>query len=113
LKEAKLLKVEVRCLKAHLTLATADMQAAKVMMRNPDALDLDRLRCHVVHIIESGGEILKLLDDDQSHHPDSFEAERPVMLDLNDPESLVTGRITIDPAKVPTNGAGKEVNHLS
>ena len=104
-------KGEVRRLKAHLTLAAVDMQAAKVMIRNSDALDLDRLRCHVDHIMESGGEILKLLDNDQSQQSDSFEDERPIMLDLDDPESLVTGRITIDPAKVPTNGAGKEVNH--
>ena len=103
-------KGEVRRLKAHLTLAAADMQAAKVLVRNPDAFDLDRLRCHVVHIVETGGAILKLLDDDQSQHSDTFEDERPIMLDLDDPESLVTGRITIDPAKVPTNGAGKEVN---
>jgi hypothetical protein len=79
------------------------------MMRNPDAIDLDRLRCHVVHIMESGEDILKLLEHDQSQHPDTFENERPIILDLDDPESLVTGRITIDPAKVPTNGAGKEV----
>jgi hypothetical protein len=109
LKEAKLHKGKVRRLKAHLTLATADMQAAKVMMRNPDALDLDRLRCHVIHIMDSGGEILKLLDPDQSQHHETFEDERPIILDLDDPESVVTGRITIDPTKVPTNGAGKEV----
>jgi len=60
--------------------------------------------------MESGGEILKLLDHDQSQHPDTFEDERPIMLDLDDPESLVTGRITIDPAKVPTNGTGEEVH---
>jgi hypothetical protein len=110
LREDKLHKGEIRRLKAHLTLATADLQAAKVMLRNPDALDLNRLRCYVVHIIESGGEILKLLDHDQSQQLDPFEDQRPIMLDLDDSESLVTGRITIDPAKVPTNGSGKEVD---
>jgi len=80
-----------------------------VMVRNPQALDLHRLRFYVINVMESGGEILKLLDDDQPQQPDTFDEERPIVLDLDDPASLTTGRITIDPATVATNGAGKEV----
>ena len=93
-------KPDIRCIKAHLTIATAVIQAAKVMVRNPEALDLHRLRCHVINIMESGGEILKLLDEDQPQEPDKFDEQRPIVLDLDDPASLTTGRITIDPATV-------------
>lgn len=55
-------KNEVRRLRGKLMVAEADLKACKSILRTPEDLNPERLKCHVKHVMENGAEIMALLE---------------------------------------------------
>ncbi len=39
----------------------------------------------------------ELFDNEQPQQPELFEAQRPIVIDLDDPEAMVLGRVIVTP----------------
>jgi hypothetical protein len=103
-------KNDVKRLRGLLTVAAGSIAAVKGDFQTRDRMNTSRMRSLMNHWQDAGREMLEILAHEDLQQPDTREDERPIMLDLDDPDSLLRGRITIDPATVPLNGASEEVN---
>lgn len=86
--------------------AEFDLRSGKDLLR-VSVPCTEGLQCRIRHVIRNCEEVLELINMEKVTQPDLFENARPIMLDLDDPEALVTGRVVYT-----ENGAepGDEVN---
>jgi hypothetical protein len=103
-------KNDVQRLKGLLISATGNIASLKGQAKSPDRMNVEEMRCLVTHWHNTGKEILEILASEELQQPDLFEDDKPVILNL-DEDGLTVGRVTVEPAKVATNGAGEEVDN--
>jgi hypothetical protein len=101
-------KNDVKRLRGLLTVAAGSIAAVKGDFQARDRMNTSRMRALINHWQDAGREMLEILANEDLHQPDLFEDDKSVVLHL-DSDELTVGRVTVEPSKVSTNGAGKEV----